>query len=107
MLNPLCPQEFIDILKKKQEQTYFLTFTRSSCPACIEMKHFLSGIEKKHPNIVFINLEVEKFYELADLNKVEAVPTSKLIVIKNNKIIKSSEKVIGFNKAKIEKLIQT
>ena len=106
-MNPSSPQDFLSTLNKNQDKLILLSFTKSTCPACSQLKQYIETVKPKYNNKVqFVNLDTKVFKKLAIDNNIEYVPTSYLINYKKGKIVWSSKKIIGLNRKELENVIQ-
>jgi thiol-disulfide isomerase/thioredoxin len=106
-MNPSSSQDFLSTLEKNQSKLILLSFTKSTCPACSQLKQYIETVKPKYNDkIEFINLDTKIFKKLANDNNIEYVPTSYLINYKKGKVVWSSKKIIGLNPKEIESVIQ-
>jgi thiol-disulfide isomerase/thioredoxin len=105
-MNPSSSQDFLSALDKNQDKLILLSFTKSTCPACSQLKQYIETVKPKFNNKVeFINLDTKVFKKLSSDNNIEYVPTSYLIIYKKGKVTWSSKKVIGLNPKELENII--
>ena len=105
-MNPASSQDFLSILEQNSKKNIFISFTKETCPACMQLKQYIESIKSKYNDTVeFVNLDTQIFKELASQNNIEFVPTSYLITYSDKKITSSSKKIVGLNQQEIEAVL--
>lgn len=95
---PNSKSEFVDILRSNQNVYILLVFYSNGCHVCEQMEEYL----EKLPQQLIIKLDVNVFTDLAETNNISRVPTSILILFKDDKVIWNSQQIIGLDKNAIE-----
>jgi len=80
-----------------------LDFFATWCPPCQRFSSVFTNAAEKHPNILFIKIDVEKYQDIANRFGIRSMPT--IIALKDGKKIKTKT---GFmNKAQFDTWINS
>ncbi|KAL3677613.1 hypothetical protein R1sor_027561 [Riccia sorocarpa] len=93
-------KEFEEKLQEAQNthRIVVVDFTATWCGPCRIMSPVFVELSKKHPNLIFLKVDVDKLQEVASRWEVTAMPT--FIYIKDNKV---ADKIVGANKDELER----
>ena len=79
-----------------------INFTGENCAPCKLQKPIIEQLKNKYTQITFINLDVEKYSEIASKYNIFSIPT--ILIFKNGEVI---ENIIGrATKSYIENIIK-
>jgi len=70
-------EEFNSFLSRHQGQTRLVKFFAERCPPCHKLQKNLDELEKENPDLVILEVDVEKFPRLAQRSEfqVSSLPT--------------------------------
>lgn len=95
---PKSKSEFVDILRDNQNVYILLVFFSNGCHVCDQIEEYLNTLS----NQLVIKLDVNVFTDLAESNNINRVPTSILILFKDDQVMWNSKQIIGLDKNAIE-----
>jgi len=99
---PQTSTELSEILNDPKNKTFLFYFTQVGCPACNEIKTFLSKIESSYSKkVCFVNLDTATFKDIAIANKIEYIPTLMFVKIVNKKVVWTGKRIVGAKKDEI------
>ena len=94
----LGPEETADTVHPPQ----ILFFYTSWCPHCEKVKPEFEKVKARHPNINFMDVDLEQFPDMASLYNVKSVPT--FIALINGRVV---DRRTGFqNASELEQMIE-
>jgi len=77
-------------------------FSATWCGPCNMIAPFYTELSQKHPQLVFLKVDVDKLRELSETWNVQAMPT--FVFIKNGKQI---DTLVGADKSELEKKVKS
>jgi thioredoxin 1 len=83
---------------RKDKKVIVVDFTATWCGPCRHMAPIFADLSKKHPDLIFVKVDVDQLQEIAAKWDVQAMPT--FIFIKDKKLV---HKIVGANKDELEK----
>ncbi|CAM6113915.1 unnamed protein product [Calypogeia fissa] len=82
----------------KEKKVIVVDFTATWCGPCKYMAPIFEALSKKHPDLMFLQVDVDKLHEVAGKWEVQAMPT--FVFIKDMKLL---HRIVGANKEELEK----
>ncbi|CAM6118071.1 unnamed protein product [Calypogeia fissa] len=81
-----------------EKKVIVVDFTATWCGPCKYMAPIFEELSKKHLDLMFLQVDVDKLHEVAGKWEVQAMPT--FVFIKDKKLL---HRIVGANKEELEK----
>lgn len=100
------PEDLKKELMQDGDGTAAMVFFHPNCSHCHELKKKLTGdsdlVKQYGDKCKWLFLDITKHKELADMNKIAAVPSTVIVVVKDSVVIKNSPMVLGGDEKEIK-----